>query len=43
MMEMQFTFTQGLAGLDYKYKTEKCNYYSAQGLPRRSLDSLQTY
>lgn len=45
MMEVQFTLTQGLAVLDYKYKTEKqkCNYYSAQGVPGHSLDSLQTY
>lgn len=45
MMEVQFTLTQGLAVLDYKYKTEKqkCNHYSAQGVPRHSLGSSQTY
>lgn len=43
MMEVQFMLTQGLAALDYKYKAEKqrCDYYSAQGVPRHSPDSLQ--
>lgn len=43
MMEVQFTLTQGLTLLDYKYETEKSSYYSAQELPRTSLDALQMY